>query len=99
MRLNRFALQSWQCEVIVLFGDRVNPPDFVDDGSSQPLQAHEDLVIKLLDETGAGVSPVHLTRPAGRARNVVEEHPSPRSNPAGTIHAAAGRPARLPLPR
>lgn len=46
-----------QCEVIMLFGDRMNPSDVVDDGSSQPLQAHEDLVIELLDEMGAGAYP------------------------------------------
>jgi hypothetical protein len=36
------------------FGDRMNASDVIDDGSSQPLQAHEDLVIELLDEMGAG---------------------------------------------
>jgi hypothetical protein len=46
-----------QCEVIMLFGDRVNQSDVVDDGSSQPLQAHEGLVIELLDEMGAGAYP------------------------------------------
>ncbi|PSL81286.1 hypothetical protein C7T35_28110 [Variovorax sp. WS11] len=46
-----------QCEVIMLFGDRMSPSDVVDDGSSRPLQAHEDLVIELLDEMGAGAYP------------------------------------------
>lgn len=46
-----------QCEVIMIFGDRVNPSNVVDDGSSQPLQAHEHLVIALLDEMGAGAYP------------------------------------------
>jgi len=43
--------------VIMLFGDRMNRSDVVDDGSSQPLRAYEDLVIDLLDEMGAGVYP------------------------------------------
>lgn len=46
-----------QSEVIMLFGDRVDASDVVDDGSSHPMQVYESLVIELLDELGAGVFP------------------------------------------
>ncbi|MGK6310175.1 RES family NAD+ phosphorylase [Variovorax sp. DT-64] len=46
-----------RCEVIVLFGDRIHSTEIWDDKSSQSLQAHEDLVIDLLAQMGAGVYP------------------------------------------
>lgn len=46
-----------RCEVIMLFGDRIDPATVIDNGDSRPLQDHEDLVVELLDELGAGISP------------------------------------------
>lgn len=46
-----------RCEVIVLFGNRIHSSEVWDDKSSQPLQDHEDLVIDLLDQMGAGIYP------------------------------------------
>lgn len=49
-----------QCEVIMIFGDRLGKARVVDDGLSQPLQAHEDLIVALLDEMGAGAYPASI---------------------------------------
>jgi len=44
-----------RCEVIMLFGDRIDPSKVLDDGDSRPLQDHEDLVVELLAEMKAGI--------------------------------------------